>query len=696
MPTLYTHQYSDARKTWMLLTILSVIVIGFFISASIVRAQVTDSGIESIQSFDVALDVHTDSSISVVENIVYDFGPYERHGIYRFIPLDAIRGSQRGLIISNFSVVDEQGQAHPFEVTDTHPFSVRIGDPDVTIRGVHTYVLQYDVSNAIGSFEEFDEIYWNTTGNQWEVPILSASATIRLPENVPTANLRSASYCGFLGSSDHCDLMDSEVSVDSDRTIVAIFPRNTFHPGQGMTVAVGFSKNVVLVPDLAWWEKAEVYQKIIIGVLGASLLFFLITFFAWFMPKWYKLKKSVTPQYEPPAGLTPSQAACILGDTSFQTAIAGEITYLASQGYLHIKDTSQDKEKSTDFFSRFRYFFKNAGLLIMLGASLAGFIYIVSTSGFVPALFFFAFLVAPLLGVATWIYFTDKRDGENNLHRGSTSNFSFIRTAKDTSTLSREHLQLLETITSAVDEAVSAKHLQESKKYLTFTALYEALLEGVSEIRPTRLTAMTIKSIWGSIVGALWMGVFLTVFFSLLFFGFGKDWVQLQLGLAEHVTIWLMASIIIIVVSGVCNLWFVFLWKRTLRVTQKFDSGIWYHVTGFKLYLETAEKDRIAFHDNPLQSTKIFSQWLPYALAFGIEDKWVKAFDGILTVAPDWYETNTSQFSAGSFTQSLSAFSYTTASVATSGIPKSSSSSGGSGGGGSSGGGGGGGGGGSW
>lgn len=107
---------------------------------------------------------------------------------------------------------------------------------------------------------------------------------------------------------------------------------------------------------------------------------------------------------------------------------------------------------------------------------------------------------------------------------------------------------------------------------------------------------------------------------------------------------------------------------------------------GFKLYLETAEKYRIQWQERE----KIFEKFLPYAMVFGVADKWSKALADVAREQPSWYVGNYAAFSAIDFSHRVNAFSSAAAAVA---APK---SSGGSGGSGSSGGGFGGGGGGSW
>lgn len=122
------------------------------------------------------------------------------------------------------------------------------------------------------------------------------------------------------------------------------------------------------------------------------------------------------------------------------------------------------------------------------------------------------------------------------------------------------------------------------------------------------------------------------------------------------------------------------------KTTRWYDAKN--HTEGFKLFLSVTDKERFNFHNAPEKSPELFMQYLPYAVALGVEEKWAKVFEGITIPQPDWYDGgNIAAFSAASLTNDLGAFS--TALSTNSGVSGSS-------GGGSSGGGGGGGGGGSW
>jgi len=124
-------------------------------------------------------------------------------------------------------------------------------------------------------------------------------------------------------------------------------------------------------------------------------------------------------------------------------------------------------------------------------------------------------------------------------------------------------------------------------------------------------------------------------------------------------------------------------------------------IAGFKQYIDIAERHELDFKHPKGRSPELFEEYLPYALALGVEQQWGESFADVLArtqassdgYSPTWYHgTNWNNSNIGNFTSSLGS-SFTSAIASSSTAPGSSS---GGGGGGSSGGGGGGGGGGGW
>ena len=106
---------------------------------------------------------------------------------------------------------------------------------------------------------------------------------------------------------------------------------------------------------------------------------------------------------------------------------------------------------------------------------------------------------------------------------------------------------------------------------------------------------------------------------------------------------------------------------------------------GFKEFLSRVEEDR---YKRMITSPQLFEKYLPYAMAFGVEDKWANAFKDIYREPPQWYSGGTGPFNVSSFSQSISSMSSAAASSMSSSPSSSGSSGGGSSGGGSGGGGG--------
>ncbi len=124
--------------------------------------------------------------------------------------------------------------------------------------------------------------------------------------------------------------------------------------------------------------------------------------------------------------------------------------------------------------------------------------------------------------------------------------------------------------------------------------------------------------------------------------------------------------------------------RRTHKGYEALD-----HLKGFKTFLSVTEKERYIFHNAPEKNAEQFMEYLPYAIAFGVEKEWSKTFESLTIQNPDWYDggAGTHTFNALALSNSLGGFS--TAFASSSGTGGSASSGGGSSGGGSGGGGGG-------
>ena len=164
-----------------------------------------------------------------------------------------------------------------------------------------------------------------------------------------------------------------------------------------------------------------------------------------------------------------------------------------------------------------------------------------------------------------------------------------------------------------------------------------------------------------------------------------------------HNAYWGDNDLVYIIAFLVANMFlfivYLFLIKRPSEEKQALRSRL----QGFKMYLSAAEEKQLQHFNPPTLTPEVFEKYLPYAIAFKVEQIWGDRFQRMISSSvvdnsyhPTWYSGSIMNY--GAFSSHMN--SSLSSSVQSSSTPP--SSSGGSGGGGSSGGGGGGGGGGGW
>ncbi len=306
--------------------------IGVIFFATDARAEEDFFQGEAIRSFDTKIEVQTDGSILVTETLEYQTAVAEqKHGIYRDIRTESSQGKE--MKIEDIEVLDAQGNSYPFEeIVQGDSLRLKIGDPNETFSGEKTYIMRYRAAHAVGYFEQFDEIYWNTTGNNWPFPILSATAEVSLPGGATVKQV--SCYEGPSGSQELCNKNGTQFGA-----------KRILNPGEGMTVAVGFTKGIV-VEKFSLRERLAQFFEVMSLLFGVGI-FIWTTWHAY--RRWYqygrdpKERDVVVPEYEVPDNLTPLEVSGILSEAQIDhKAYIAEILSLATRGYIRIH---QDQEK---------------------------------------------------------------------------------------------------------------------------------------------------------------------------------------------------------------------------------------------------------------------------------------------------------------------------------------------------------------
>lgn len=325
------------------------------VNGKTIEQSVTKSGfssIEQIRSYETDAVIQKDGSVSFTERIVYDF-PDARHGIFRYIPYiktnDA--GKRLKLVFKNIHVTDEQKNPYTF-TTDyvDDDLVLKIGDPDITITGEHTYVISYDAVGALTYFSEHDELYWNVVGSQWKIPSLNSVATITLPQGIAKKDIHTDCFVGTVGST-----LKFCTAVVNGSTIVfqATRPLAAY---EAMTIVVGFPKgNVAEVNPTEIIPFFDTFEGKVLLVILLSLAIFWYGFMPCFVVwKWWKTGRDPKPLigqavawYSPPKtkkgrDLTPAETGTLIDETVGLEDIYGSLVDLARRGYFKIIETSKD------------------------------------------------------------------------------------------------------------------------------------------------------------------------------------------------------------------------------------------------------------------------------------------------------------------------------------------------------------------
>lgn len=306
---------------------------------------------EVIHSFDVEITAHKNGEMNIIETINYDFENLDKHGIYRYIPLYSRVGDLYRIIKVKDVKVLRNGQDEKFTTTQNkEQIYFKIGDRDKTITSSHKYTIFYTVENGIGSnYQDHDEIYWNITGNDWQVAIEKASAKIETDFGVIPTEIKC--FTGIIGSRlSRCSVNGTK--VESPQVL---------YPEEGLTIVAGYPVSTfpksVLVKELP----KNIGEKIAELIFGNYYLIFIFLNFilGGYLIYWYQKNKN-KKRFGPPAvnfdtpkddkgnRLAPAMAGTIDTAKLERDDVVATIFDLAIRKYIKLEEIKTVKSLAPD------------------------------------------------------------------------------------------------------------------------------------------------------------------------------------------------------------------------------------------------------------------------------------------------------------------------------------------------------------
>jgi uncharacterized membrane protein YgcG len=312
-----------------------------------------------ITSFSAQIQIARDSTLTITEDIRVDFGPLQKHGIFRTIPLryryDDTHDRYYELAVD--SVTDGARRVPYTTSVDNDNEVIKIGDPNVLVSGPMRYVISYRVDGAMNAFADHDELFWNIDGGLWPVPKQHVTAMFRWPSGAPQM---TACYQGPPGSTEQCRSSSGEAIATFEST-------RELGSGEQLSAVVALPKGVVDVPGPLIEGRKRVFPQNAFDInpltVGLGLLLFLagvgLILRFWlqhgrdraYLTRYYTTDSAapdrpepvfnhepVVVEFEPPKNLKPAELGLILDESADTKDVTATIVDLAVRGYLTITD----------------------------------------------------------------------------------------------------------------------------------------------------------------------------------------------------------------------------------------------------------------------------------------------------------------------------------------------------------------------
>lgn len=619
-----------------------------------------------IDKYNIDIIVNENNTFDITETITAYFN-VSKHGIFRTIPLkntitrlDGTTSKNR-VQISNLSVDNEYTTSR-----ENGNYKIKIGSASRTLTGEQTYVIKYTYNIGKDPIKDYDELYYNIIGTDWDTVIGNVTFNITMPKEFDSSKLGFSS--GTLGSTNN-----SKVKYSVNGNKISGSYNGILEVGEALTIRSELPDGYFV--DAGLNINFMDYIMFLIPILFLGVAIFL----------WYKFGRDdqvvETVEFYPPAGFNSLEVGFLYKGKAENQDVTSLLIYLANKGYIKIAET---EEKS--LFSKFKgfkitklkeYDGNNVNEQIFLNGLFtkrASFTSLFSKTPETPT---DNINEVTSMDLYDNFYITmgkilsniNNKENKNKIFEKSASGKTVFIVLMIIATYC---LITIPPIFTYGEPATLIFALLFPG--IGFSLMFSMLFGGTQTIYVNGRA--THSSIGTKLFGLVWGGMF-----------GGMPWAFMVLPALLQDFTYLIGYII-----GLgCVLGMVICIKYLPKRTP-YGNEILGKLRGFRNFLETAEKDRL--EAMVMQDPSYFYNILPYTYVLGVSDKWIKKFETISLQAPSWYDSPT-EFNVVTFGTFMNN-TMTSAQSVMSSSPSSDSSGGSSSGGGSSGGGSGGGGGGSW
>lgn len=562
-----------------------------------------------VESWQYNAQVHKDNSWDITEMITVNF-VQPHHGIYIYRPTlfsdnHLYKGEMRPYMYKiRCSDVSVEGQ--PFESYDNddsqESLVVKIGDPEKTLTGRHTYSITYRMVYPDDRIDTHDVLYHSVMGDGWPSDIDTLSFNVNFDKPLPKVALDSCKVRSGTWSSEEDNLnICSRCWVSSHGfggTIIGLKGGNaiTFYS----ILPEGFYEDEFVVTDknaMKSW-----YMAFTIAVITLCV----------FMMRRPKRPVDVLEFY-PPEGISSAEVGTIIDEQPDVSDLTSLIPWFAAHGYIKIKDIREEDAAEGKKSSKKK---KNADSTDVE-------LTMVKRLPKDAPQYQQTFFNKVLFKNGTTVLISDLGDchkGVADAQKQLAKVFSGERKLARLSWMGLLYVVMIFGLCTTI--------VMNSSVYAGYDdGCINAFLCGFMLFLVTifRCATSAHRAFKGGFGKWSWVVMIIAFIFCVGMNHIFAD-PQNTLIAESYMVVLIAANIVSIALAD--------------RIQQDTDYriAITGKLIGLREFIRTAEQDRLQMFVD--EHPEYFYKILPYAMVFGLTDKWVKQFENITMKSPDWYDTS--------------------------------------------------------
>ncbi len=290
-----------------------------------------------IENWDYEAQVHEDNTWTVTETMTVEYHE-QRHGIFRHIPRLFVRhhnamGEDKEYTY-RCEIMNPEVDIYEYQLDDAEnsqqSLIIRIGSEDELVSGRHTYIIRYTLAYPDDRYTSADELIHTVLGTECNTNIEHFRFNIKFDKNLPSGLTLQTMSGDWGGEGNLLNVIPSLTSnsISGEASHISPFCGITLQA----TLPEGFWKGAMAVSSTPAYTFAGLFILFMIICLMYELLH-------------SRRRPLMVIEYNAPDGICSAEVGVIIDDVADISDLNSLIVWWASKGYLKMRETFTDEGK---------------------------------------------------------------------------------------------------------------------------------------------------------------------------------------------------------------------------------------------------------------------------------------------------------------------------------------------------------------